>query len=389
MADAFEGSTVAGRYRVRHILGVGGSASVYEAEDLTFGRTVALKIPHGNAGSKTVAAKRLVREARASGAVGHPNVCEISEIGALPGGTPFVVMERLLGETLRDRITNSGRLPFGDIVDIMMQVLSGLGAAHEHGIVHRDIKPENIFLTRRAGCPALVKILDFGLVATDEASREDLTAAGRVVGTPHYLAPEQIRGTRDFDPAVDLYACGVVLYEATTGRRPFTSANIAELFREILAAAPPEVAEIRRDTPPLLAAVIARAMAVAASDRFPSAAAFQGALAKVPAGRPTPASLAPFKAAVPLRLPDSRPVAAPAHHDEKRSAGTRVEGENAESTFNMAMGNVKELEETRIEGRNDEKSIDIEFSKEEEWDQPSDWDQPTIKNPVPKPGRRK
>jgi eukaryotic-like serine/threonine-protein kinase len=384
MADPFEGSTVAGRYRVRHILGVGGSASVYEAEDLTFGRTVALKIPHGNAGSKTVAAKRLVREARASGAVGHPNVCEISEIGVLPGGTPFVVMERLVGETLRDRITNAGRLPFGDIVDIMMQVLSGLGAAHEHGIIHRDIKPENIFLSRRAGCPALVKILDFGLVATDQPSREDLTAAGRVVGTPHYLAPEQIRGTREFDPAVDLYACGVVLYEATTGRRPFTSANIAELFREILAASPPDVTDLRRDTPPLLAAVITRAMSVAATDRFGSASAFQGALAKVHAERPTPASLAPFKAGPPLRLPDARSATGPAVQAE----GTRVEGRVVEpSTFNMA--NVGNLEETRIEGRIDDKSIDIEFSNAEDWDHQTEWDQPTVKNPIPDHKSRK
>jgi serine/threonine-protein kinase len=374
MADPFEGSTVAGRYRIRYILGVGGSASIYEAEDITFGRTVAVKIPHGNAGSKTIAAKRLVREARASGAVGHPNVCEVSEMGTLPGGTPFVVMERLIGETLRDRITNAGRLPFGDIVDIMMQVLSGLGAAHERGIVHRDVKPENIFLSRRAGCPALVKILDFGLVATDEADRESLTAAGRVVGTPHYLAPEQIRGTRDFDPAVDLYACGVVLYEATTGRRPFTSANIAELFREILAASPPDVIDLRRDTPPHLAAVIARAMAVSTQHRYATASAFQGDLARVHAGPPTPASFGPFKAAPLARLDAS------SHDPRARAADVE------QDTFNMAMGNVDALEETRIEGRNDERSVEIEFSKEE--DLAAEWDQPTVKNPPLRPKRK-
>src|SRR5262249_19870585 len=159
-----------------------------------------------------------------------------------------------------------------------------------------DVKPENIFLSRRAGCPALVKILDFGLVMTDQPMKEDLTAAGRVVGTPHYLAPEQIRGTRDFEPAVDLYACGVVLYDAVTGRRPFTSATIAVLFREILAAAPPAVVDLRRDTPPMLSAVIARAMAVSPADRFASAAAFQGALGRIRVDPPTPASLGPFKA---------------------------------------------------------------------------------------------
>jgi serine/threonine-protein kinase len=389
MADPFVGSTVGGRYRVRHILGVGGSASVYEAEDLTFGRTVALKIPHGNAGATTVAAKRLVREARASGAVGHPNVCEISEIGALPGGTPYVVMERLVGETLRDRITNVGRLPFGDVVDVMMQVLSGLGAAHEHGIVHRDVKPENIFLSRRSGCPALVKILDFGLVASDQLMKEELTAAGRVVGTPHYLAPEQIRGTREFDAAVDLYACGVVLYEATTGRRPFTSSNIAELFREILGGTPAGVIDLRRDTPPLLAAVITKAMSVASGDRFASASLFQAALAKIQVEPPTPASLAPFKAGVPLRVPtgDRGSGSGPPENE-----GTRVEGQGRvqakdPTTFNMA--NVAALEQTRIEGRVDDRSIEIEFSNEED-EQQAEWDQPTIKNPDPttRPRRR-
>jgi serine/threonine-protein kinase len=387
MADPFEGSTVAGRYHVRHILGVGGSASIYEAEDLTFGRTVALKIPHGNAGSKTIAAKRLVREARASGAVGHPNVCEISEVGTLPGGTPFVVMERLIGETLRDRITNTGRLPFGDIVDIMMQVLSGLGAAHDRGIIHRDIKPENIFLSRRSGCPALVKILDFGLVATDEGEREKLTAAGRVVGTPHYLAPEQIRGTREFDAAVDLYACGVVLYEATTGRRPFTSANIAELFREILAASPPDLMDLRRDTPPLLAQVIQKAMAPQAVHRFASASAFQASLSKVHVGPPTPASLGPFKAGNAVRLPSSREAGG--HSESSRGSSPPIASppETNEGTFNMAKNRLPPLEETRIEGRLDDRSVDIEFSKEEDFDAPSDWEQPTIKN-LPKPGRK-
>jgi eukaryotic-like serine/threonine-protein kinase len=385
-----EGSVVGGRYRIRQLLGAGGSASIYEGEDLTFGRTVAVKIPHDTVGPDSVAAKRLVREARASGAVGHPNVCEVSELGTLPNGTPFVVMERLVGETLRERM-HEGRLAFGDIVDIMLQVLSGLGAAHERGIVHRDIKPENIFLVRRAGCPALVKLLDFGLVTTDVPStrnetvaaatvrenrppprpqrdREELTATGMVVGTPYYLAPEQLRGIRDFDARVDLYACGVVLYEMTTGRKPFRSSEVAELFKEILSASPPTVLSLRPETPPVLAQVIERAMSVAPAARFATAGAFQTALGQIRVDRPTASPLAPFRAATAAGADASLGAAA--------KAGARTD------------------EPTRVEGRFPKppsvlpkplppspRPIDpvIDVSEDDEWEQETEWDQPTLK----------
>ncbi len=362
-----EGTILGGRYRVRSVLGTGGSASVYEGVDLTFGRTVALKIPHENIGPSSVPAKRLVREARASGAVGHPNVCQVSEIGSLPNGTPFVVMERLVGETLRDRLSNEGPLPFGDVIDVMMQVLSGLGAAHEHGIIHRDIKPENIFLSRRAGCPALVKILDFGLVNTDELSNEELTAVGTVVGTPYYLAPEQVRGVRDVDPRLDLYACGIVLYEATTGRRPFTSGNIAGLFQQILAASPRPVSELRRDTPPGLSEVIRRAMAPSLTARYAHTSAFQRALEAIDVPPPTRSSLPAFKAAGKAAAPV--PVLS-------------VEITRAESNVEIPL--------PRPPSRADDRTVfdvEIDVTSADDWDQQTEWDQPTLKNP-PKPGRR-
>lgn len=419
-SSTHEGSLIGGRYSVRHLLGVGGSASVYEAEDTTFGRTVALKIPHENHGPSSVAAKRLVREARASGAVGHPNVCQVSEIGLLPSGTPFVVMERLVGETLRDRITNEGRLPFGDIVDIMMQVLSGLGAAHERGIIHRDIKPENIFLTRRAGCPALVKILDFGLVTSDQPTTEDLTAVGMIVGTPFYMAPEQLRGVRDFDARIDIYACGVVLYEATTGRRPFTSANQAELFREIVAASPTPASEIRRDTPPRLADVIAKAMASSPMFRFTSASAFQQALSGVSVEPPTPSSLAEFKVSKPVKFESSSAaggIRKPSSHDPQ-SEKTRIErttgpppktsnpslgsNSNAHAPASSRSNNTTAMQPQTVphppatkpfpspphaakDPASQLPAYTIELSNEEDWDQQTEWDQPTLKKPMPTP----
>lgn len=345
-ATGLEGKMIGGRYRIRHQLGLGGSATVYEAEDTSFGRLVALKIPHDNVGPNSVPAKRLLREARASGAVGHPNVCQVSEIGTMPSGSPFVVMERLVGDTLRDRITQEGRLPVGDLVDVMMQILSGLGAAHERGIIHRDIKPENIFLSRRSGCPALVKILDFGLVSTDAPMREELTQAGMVVGTPYYLAPEQVRGVRDFDPRVDLYACGVVLYEAATGRRPFTASNVAGLFREILAASPVPLSDLRRDAPPALGEVIRRAMSPSPQTRYANVSEFQHSLSRVTTDPPTPASFMPFKAA-------------------KQSA--KLDGPLP--AFDIP------LDETRVEGP----AVVFEVTEDEEWEQV------TLKKPAPRP----
>lgn len=342
-----EGRTVAGRYLVRSTLGTGGSATVYEAEDTSFGRLVALKIPHDDVKPNSVPAKRLLREARASASVGHPNVCQVTEIGTMPSGSPFVVMERLVGETLRDRISAEGKLPLGDLVDVLMQLLSGLGAAHERGIIHRDVKPENIFLSRRAGCPALVKILDFGLVSTDTTIREELTQVGMVVGTPYYLAPEQVRGVRDFDPRVDLYACGVVLYEAGTGRRPFTAANVAALFREILSANPVPFAELRRDAPPGLLDVIRRAMAPSPTARFGSVGEFQLALSRVKVPPPTAAPIAPFPK--PAR---ERPLPA----------------------FDIGLD-----EQTRHEGgRTSRSSLVVEVPEDEEWEQV------TLKKPPPR-----
>ena len=157
------GKTIGGKYVVRSVLGEGGMGTVFEAEHLTIGRSVAVKVLHPNQARKKDAVRRFHQEARAAGAIGHPNICEVYDLGTLDDGSPYLVMEKLVGETLADRIAAEGGLPFDDVIDILTQVLSGLVAAHEKGIVHRDIKPENVFLTRRVGCPPLCKLLDFGV----------------------------------------------------------------------------------------------------------------------------------------------------------------------------------------------------------------------------------
>jgi serine/threonine protein kinase len=276
------GKTVEGRYRVRGILGEGGMGTVFEAEHIALGRSVAVKVLHSTHATKKDSIRRFQQEARAAGAIGHPNICGVIDLGTLDDGSPYIVMERLLGETLADRVASEAGLPFEDVIDILIQVLSGLVAAHEQQIVHRDIKPENIFLTQRVGCPPLVKLLDFGVSKMTGGRAgairpEDLalTRTGMVMGTPFYMAPEQARGERDLDARVDLYACGVILYEALTGRRPFMAANYNALLMQILTATPRRASELRPALPPAFDAVTEKAMARRREDRYATASDFQ------------------------------------------------------------------------------------------------------------------
>jgi eukaryotic-like serine/threonine-protein kinase len=255
--------------------------TVFEAEHIALGRSVAVKVLHATQATKKDSILRFQQEARAAGAIGHPNICGVIDLGTLDYGGPYIVMERLNGETLADRVASEGGLPFDDVIDILIQVLSGLVAAHEQQIVHRDIKPENVFLTKRVGCPPIVKLLDFGIskmTGRDGGVRQEelaLTRTGMVMGTPFYMAPEQARGERDLDARVDLYACGVILYEALTGRRPFTASNYNALLVQILTGTPRPASALRPALPRAFDEVIERAMARRREDRYSTASDFQ------------------------------------------------------------------------------------------------------------------
>ncbi len=278
------GQTIDGKFRVRAILGEGGMGTVFEAEHVAIGRLVAVKVLHPAQASKKVAVKRFHQEARAAGGIGHPNICEVYDIGTLADGSPYLVMERLHGETLASRVSAEGGLPFDDVIDIAEGVLAALAAAHERGILHRDIKPENVFLTRRGGVPTGVKILDFGVskitaaVAGDWEDDTDLTKTGMVMGTPYYMSPEQARGERNLDGRVDVYATGVLIYEALTARRPFLASNYNSLLLQILSANPIPPNELRPSIPRALSDVVLKAMSKKREDRFSSAQEFSKAL---------------------------------------------------------------------------------------------------------------
>jgi serine/threonine-protein kinase len=279
------GSLLENKYEIVSRLGQGGMGTVYEAVHRDMRRMVAVKVLSRRQASKRDALKRFHHEAQAAAAIGHPNICEVYDFGKLDDGRPFIVMERLYGVTLADRIAAEGALPFEDTIAIIGQVLLGLEAAHAKRLVHRDIKPENVFLCQRPGNPTIVKLLDFGVSkfvdgAALDRSDEDLslTRTGIVMGTPYYMSPEQARGERKVDSRVDIYACGVMLYEALTGKRPLSANNYNALMVDIVMKEPPAASTLRPALPLAFDRVIATAMAKSRDRRYPSAEQFREAL---------------------------------------------------------------------------------------------------------------
>jgi eukaryotic-like serine/threonine-protein kinase len=275
------GHVIGDKYAVTAIIGEGGMGAVYEAEHLQIGRLVAVKVMHPRERTqRREAISRLEHEARVAGRIGHPNICEVYDMGWLPDGSPYLVMERLHGETLAQRIERCGVVPPSELVDIMLQVLSALVTAHDRGVVHRDLKPENIFLSERAGMLPVAKLLDFGISQASgvDGAMMDLTRTGMVMGTPYYMAPEQARGDVKLDRRLDLWAAGVILYEALTGQRPFVAGNHNALLVQILTLWHRPVTELDPTIPPGLSRLVDRALAKSRDERFQSAREFQEGL---------------------------------------------------------------------------------------------------------------
>ncbi|MFP6684191.1 MAG: serine/threonine-protein kinase [Polyangiaceae bacterium] len=278
------GQLVDGRYRLCRLIGKGGMSSVYEATIEGDDRRVAIKLLHPTLASDSDAVARLHREATILSAIKHPNICRIFGVGNTDQGSPYIVMERLCGETLARRIAKDGPFEFSDLATSLKQVLGALEAAHVKGVMHRDLKPENIFLVEtRPGTKTIAKLLDFGISSYLDGGPEDrrLTRSGMVMGTPYYMAPEQARGDSSLDQRADLWALGVVMYEALTGQRPFVANNYNTLLIEILRARPKPLADYIPFVPEPLAALFNRALAKDSKERFQSARAFAIAVEQV------------------------------------------------------------------------------------------------------------
>jgi eukaryotic-like serine/threonine-protein kinase len=234
------GTFLAGKYRVEKLVGQGAMGAVWQAKHALTERTVAIKVLGED--SRTVEARQhLLREARACGRIQHRNVIEVLDVGELDDGTPFLVMPMLAGETLEDRLDREGAIPEEEALDIALGVARALAAAHTLGIVHRDLKPGNIFLHREPGHDeTLVKVLDFGISKILSREEASYTDAGRAVGSPAYMAPEQARGAADIDPRVDVWAFGVLVVEMLTGQLPFPGDTPYAIVGHILHGAMPD-----------------------------------------------------------------------------------------------------------------------------------------------------
>ncbi len=276
------GRVIGDRYGVMVLIGEGGMGEVYEAEHLAMGRLVAIKVLNPTRAQDQDAVSRLHHEARVASTLGHPNICAVYDMGQLDDGSPYLVMERLHGETLAQRLLRETKLPVDELLDVMVQILSALSAAHQRGIIHRDLKPENIFLARREGARPTPKLLDFGISKSEdiEETMADLTAKTIAAGTPFYMAPEQARGDR-VDHRVDLWATGIILYECLSGKRPFDARNYNALLVQILTSAPRSLRELEPDVPPALERIVEKALIKSPDKRYQSALDIQSALRAV------------------------------------------------------------------------------------------------------------
>jgi serine/threonine protein kinase len=289
-ADDRTGQLIAGKYQVERLLGSGGMGSVYEAENVTIGKRVALKFLHMTAQRDATSVARFQLEARAISAVESAHIVQVFDWGQDDRGQPFLVMELLDGRDLGERIRQLGRLPVGEAARFAIEALRGLRRVHAAGIVHRDLKPENLFLCIGDDDLLHVKIVDFGLSKLMErtelsASGFDksarLTQAGVVVGTPLYMAPEQVEGIVEVDHRSDLWAMGAILFEMLAGMPPFMDRSYARLVMAICQKDPPDLTRINDEVTPALAHVVVRALTRDRDARLQSAEAFLGMLEPV------------------------------------------------------------------------------------------------------------
>ena len=271
------GQILDGKYQILRVLGVGGMGSVYEGENTRIHRKVAIKVLHAAVAGKEEIVQRFEREAQAAGRIGSEHIVEVLDLGSLPGGERYMVMEYLEGDPLTKRIKVRGRLQPHDMAPVLQQLLSGLGAAHAAGIVHRDLKPDNIFLVRKNGYD-FVKLLDFGVSKFSSVGEElSMTKTGAVMGTPYYMSPEQARGMT-VDQRSDLYSVGVVAFQCLTGRVPFQAETFNELIFKIALEVPEPLETLVPNIDPGISAIVRRAMERDPAHRFQSAADFARAL---------------------------------------------------------------------------------------------------------------
>lgn len=273
------GKIIDQKYRLLRLLGQGGMGSVYEAEHILLHTKVAIKVIKEEYAAVPEAFQRFLREAQAAGAIGHPNITKVHDFGE-DAGLVYAVMELLRGKSLATLLEERGRLAPEPAVAIILQVLSALHAAHKAGIIHRDLKPDNVFICIDSRSREEVKLLDFGVAKFNRPENVGLglTKTGAILGTPHYLAPEQARGKKDIDERIDIWSTGVMLYEVLSGRLPYDGNNYNAVMGAILLKTPEPLEGIAPHVPAGLAAVVHKALSKDREQRYGSVAEMIDAL---------------------------------------------------------------------------------------------------------------
>jgi serine/threonine-protein kinase len=306
------GRNVAGKYRPLRLIGTGGMAEVYEAEDLELDRRVALKVLRPRLAADPRMSERFKQEARLVSLIVHPNVVGIEAFGSLADDALYMVMELLRGQTVADALAR-GTLDGALGLEVAIQACRGLGAAHRHGVIHRDIKPANLFLHQPEGMAGVVvKVLDLGIATLLDQDQSNLSMTGSVFGTPEYMSPEQALGEA-VGPASDVYSLGVTLYQMLLGRRPFFAPSFMGVLAKHITEAPRWPAELARSrgVPAGAEAVVLKAMAKNPEHRYRSMAELEAALGSLREGATMPSFRAP---GVPTSTSIEEPTRPPASY---------------------------------------------------------------------------
>jgi serine/threonine-protein kinase len=276
LAEPRPGDVIAGKYRVERILGTGGMGVVLAARHLKLDELVAVKFLLGEHARNPEVVARFIREAWAAAKIKSDHVVRVLDVSTLEDGTPYLVMEHLDGEDL-GAVVERGRLDVALAIDCVVQVCEAVAEAHQAGIVHRDLKPQNLFVTRRGDGCLRVKVLDFGISKVGDGP--SLTQTDAVMGSPVYMAPEQLASSKNVDARADIWALGIILYQLLCGRLPFDGPTIAQVCTRVLYGAPLPLRDHGCTVPGPVEAAVLRCLAKMPADRFATVAELAAALA--------------------------------------------------------------------------------------------------------------
>ena len=278
-APVHDGDIVAGKYRVDRVLGAGGMGVVVAGTHVELGHRVAIKFVRPSALNEPGLQERFLREARTAARLKSEHVAKVLDVGKLDSGVPYIVMELLEGCDLAHVVSEHGALSVDVAASYVAQACEAVAEAHALGVVHRDIKPQNLFLTTGIGGEVVVKVLDFGVSKGDVAGFASLTQSTTVIGSPLYMAPEQMRCARDADARSDVWSLGIVLFQLLTGRVPFDADSMPALCLKVVNDLPPSMARERLEVPAGLVTIVMRCLAKDPAQRFRDAAELGAALA--------------------------------------------------------------------------------------------------------------